>query len=111
MSSTETARGERELYKDTESEGSFVTIEYSGLKLHDVVGLSENNATGCKYPVEETKRDMRLYYVDFSWYRLYDLTSQSETNGHALAKNKKNQGNGEGVQASWKELPLFWTKS
>jgi len=47
-----------------------LTIEYSGLKLHDVVGFSENNATGNEDAVEGNAWNVRVYHVDFSWYRL-----------------------------------------
>lgn len=77
MSSTETTRGgERGLYNDTKF-GKSLAIEYSGLKLHDVVGLSESNVGGNEHAVEEKVRNMRVYHVEFSWYRLYDLISQS----------------------------------
>lgn len=83
MSSTETTWGERELYNDTESEG-LLTIEYSVW-----------NFVRWEYTAEEMDWNMCVYHAEFSWYRLYDLISQSETDEHASAKGQNFQDTGK----------------
>jgi hypothetical protein len=50
---------------------------------------------------------MRVYHVEFVWYRLYDMISQSGKNGHTLTGDESFQDTDKDLQASEKALPLF----
>lgn len=56
--------------------GGYWLLNTAALKLHGFVDLSESNATEKRHAVKGRGRNVRVYHVDFSWYRLYDLTSQ-----------------------------------
>lgn len=73
----------------------------TGVRSYGIVDRS--NATGNGRGAEEKC----VYHVDFSWNRLYDLISQSRTNGNASAEDKNFEDTDKGAQASWKAVPSF----